>query len=165
MNENHGDAIAVEISDTQSHVRIDRAAVARLVRRVLEAGGVDRASISLALVDDATIHAVNRTHLDHDWPTDVITFALSDPGEAVLAGDLIVSAETAAREAAARGRSGADELELYVAHGLLHLCGYDDRTEADARAMRRREAEVLGLAEGPARVGPVREKEDAPWSG
>jgi probable rRNA maturation factor len=162
MDHAQGETIAVEISDTQAHLRVDRQAVAALVRHVLAAEGVRRGSISLAVVDDATIHAVNRAHLDHDWPTDVISFTLSGPDEDEMAGELVVSAETAAREAEARGLSAADELNLYVAHGLLHLCGFEDGTEAEAQAMRRREAEVLGLVFA-AETEPE-PREDGPWS-
>ena len=90
------DAIEVEVSDTQGYVAVDPGALEGLVRRVLGGEGVGRASISVALVDEATIHAVNRRHLDHDWPTDVISFRLSGPGEPVLSGELVVSAERAA---------------------------------------------------------------------
>src|SRR4051794_36983176 len=68
--------IEVEISDTQGHCPVDRAALVRLVRDVLGKEGRRRASISIALVDQATIHALNRAHLGHDWPTDVISFPL-----------------------------------------------------------------------------------------
>jgi probable rRNA maturation factor len=137
------DGIAVEVSDTQSHLKVNPEALARLVRGALRAEGVRRASVSVAVVDDVTIREVNRRHLDHDWPTDVISFGLSDPGDPELSGALIVSAEMASTTA---GRSGApawDELALYVVHGLLHLCGHDDATDAGRAAMRRREGEVL----------------------
>ena len=136
-------ALNVEISDLQGHFRADPEALAELVRRVLESEGVRQASISVALVDDAAIHTLNRRHLAHDWPTDVITFHLSAPDESVLAGELIVSAEMAATTAREAGVDPAAELMLYVVHGLLHLCGYDDQDAEDAAAMRRREAEVL----------------------
>lgn len=138
-----GPKLHVEISDTQDHLRVDPAALADLVRATLALEGVAEASISLALVDDATIHAINRRHLDHDWPTDVITFPLSAPEDAELAGELVVSAETARAVAARTGADPAAELALYVVHGLLHLRGHDDHGPAQTAAMRRREAEVL----------------------
>src|SRR5437763_1488636 len=73
--------IEVEISDTQGHLTVDPGALSALSRRVLEGEGIARASISIALVGDATIHEVNRRHLGHDCPTDVISFRLSDPDE------------------------------------------------------------------------------------
>jgi len=141
--EAYPEGVAVEVSDTQSHLKVDPEALARLVRAVLASEGVAAASVSIAVVDDPTIRTVNRRHLAHDWPTDVISFPLSGPGEEALAGELVVSAEMAATTARQTGVPAWDELALYVVHGLLHLCGYDD-SAADARdAMRRREAEIL----------------------
>jgi probable rRNA maturation factor len=136
-------SLDVEVSDTQRHLVADAEMLTSLVRRVLDGEGVAAGSLSLALVDDATIHAVNRKHLGHDWPTDVITFRLSDPGEPVLAGELVVSAERAATVARQLGIDPWAELALYVVHGLLHLCGYNDLSASDRAAMRRRESEVL----------------------
>jgi probable rRNA maturation factor len=137
--------IAVEVSDTQSFVRVDREAVAGIVRGALAAEGLRRASVSVALVDDATIRTINRRHLGHDWPTDVISFTLSKPGEGELCGELVVSAETAMTTAHAAGVGMRDELALYLVHGVLHLCGYDDEGAADREAMRRREGEILAM--------------------
>jgi probable rRNA maturation factor len=140
--------IVVEVGDARSFLTADdRTRLADVARRVLEAEGVSRAEVSIAVVDDRTIHGVNRRHLDHDWPTDVISFVLSEPGDEVLSGELIVSAETAARMARRDGVDTWTELVLYATHGLLHLCGHDDLTEAGAAAMRRREGELLA-AEG-----------------
>lgn len=152
-------SIAVEVSDTQRHLALDSGRLAGLARRVLARRGVDRAELSIALVDDATIHAVNRVHLDHDWPTDVIAFRLSEPGASPLVAEVVVSTEMAARTAAGAGTAAADELALYLVHGLLHLCGFDDRSQTDARRMRAAEAEELaaeGLTNTFAAVGPDR---------
>jgi probable rRNA maturation factor len=138
--------IEVEISDTQGHLRFDHAALSELVRRVLRLEGRNRASISIAVVDDAAIRRINKAHLGHDWPTDVVTFPLSEPEIAILAGELVVSAETACTSALERSLDPADELVLYVVHGLLHLCGYDDHGDAVAALMRNREREVLTAA-------------------
>jgi probable rRNA maturation factor len=139
-------SIEVEISNTQSHLSVDPAFVEGLVRRVLGLEGVDRASISIALVDDPTIHALNRRHLAHDWPTDVITFTLSEPGDPILAAELVVSAEMAVSTARDAGVDPRSELALYLVHGLLHLCGFDDTSLDAAEAMRRREGEILALS-------------------
>jgi probable rRNA maturation factor len=73
----------------------------------------------------------------------VISFLLTDPDEPVLAGELVVSAERAATVARRAGVDPWAELALYVVHGLLHLCGYDDLAAPDVDAMRRREGEIL----------------------
>jgi len=146
-------AIDVEISDTQGHLRFEYATLVRLVQRVLHAENRTDAAISIALVDNVTIRALNQRHLGHDWPTDVISFPLSAPDEPVLAGELAVSAEMAVVAAAELGLQPGDELGLYVVHGLLHLCGYDDRDVADARVMRQRQEELLSLPPSGTRSG------------
>jgi probable rRNA maturation factor len=164
-------AIEVEVSDTQGYLAIDPGSVTGLVRRVLEGEGVDQASISVALVDDATIHAVNLRHLDHDWPTDVISFRLSETSEPVLVGELVVSVEMAVTTSRRAGTDPWAELALYMVHGLLHLCGYDDLAVSDVDAMRRREGEILAR-EGLTNTFPLvglgeaddGERENTRWS-
>ena len=133
--------IDVEISDTQDHLKIDREALTSLVRETLLAESKRFASISLAIVDNATIQAINHTHLDHDWPTDVISFLFSDVE--VLQGELILSAEMAAETAREANLDPWHEFALYVVHGLLHLCGHDDAGEPKRTIMRTREGEIL----------------------
>jgi probable rRNA maturation factor len=152
------DAVVVEVSSTQRFLDVDAARLCGLVKGVLCDEGVEHAAISVALVDNATIRRINQKHLEHDWPTDVISFTLSAAGEPELAGELIVSTEMAAATAAELGAEPAAELSLYVIHGLLHLCGYDDQTESDIHEMRARESAHLqrhGLAG----------QERATWSG
>ncbi len=141
-------AIEIEISDTQGHLKVDRTAVVELVKRVLIAENHPVASVSIALVDNATIHRLNRLHLGHDWPTDVVTFPLSRLDDPDLCGELVVSIEMAVAVAGDMGGDPRDELALYLVHGLLHLCGYDDSSDADALAMSRRQAELLRLMSG-----------------
>jgi probable rRNA maturation factor len=138
--------IDVEISNTQGHLQVDLATLDQLVRAVLAAEGRPSGSISIAMVDNATIHAINRTHLGHDWPTDVITFPLAAPDDPVLTGELVISAEMACAVAREIGVEPSEELTLYVVHGLLHLCGYDDHEHADRCRMRQREDEILAHA-------------------
>lgn len=157
--------VAVEISDHYRQPAAVRNELARLVRNTLRGEGVDRAEVSLALLDNAAIQAVNRRHLDHDWPTDVITFRLSGPDEPVLAAEVVVSAEMAEATARQAGTDPLDELALYVVHGLLHLCGHDDTTAERRAAMRDRESQVLcreGRANTFEQVGTA-PPEDAPW--
>ena len=156
----------IDINDAQTHVPIDHRRLRSLVAEVLRGEGIFTALISLALVDDATIHRVNREHLDHDCPTDVISFVLSDEGDSVLSGELIVSTETAARVAAEIGAPAWNEVALYVVHGLLHLCGYDDLDEDSAATMRQREDAALareGLM-NPFRLADPRRSESQPGS-
>jgi probable rRNA maturation factor len=134
----------ISIASPQESVPIDRGRMRETVRAVLAGEGVADAEISLAFVDDATIHRLNMRYLQHDEPTDVLSFPLSEPNASRLSGELVIGAEVALAQATARGHDVQAELALYVIHGLLHLCGHDDHEEAEAAAMRERERHYLG---------------------
>jgi probable rRNA maturation factor len=131
--------IRVAVACPQEIVPVDRGKMRQIVRAVLEAEDVPEAEISLAFVDNPTIHRLNQRYLQHDEPTDVLCFPLSEANSKRLAGELVIGAEVAREQAEARGHDVATELALYVIHGLLHLCGHDDKSEAAAAEMRRRE--------------------------
>ncbi|MDO8632476.1 MAG: rRNA maturation RNase YbeY [Phycisphaerales bacterium] len=134
---------------------IDAAALHAAVAAALRRHGIRRACIGLAVVDDGEIARLNRGYLKHEGPTDVITFDMRDHPEAPaldtavscqgndVEGEIVVSAETALRQATARGHGVAAELSLYAVHGVLHLLGYDDHGEEQAERMHRVEDEVL----------------------
>ena len=134
----------VEIADEQQRHRVDQARLRQAVRLVLSDAGMQSAEISIAIVDDARMHALNRQYLAHDYPTDVLSFVLEhDPDEQRLEGEIIVSAEYAAREAIPYGWTTDDELLLYVIHGALHLVGHDDKTAEGVKSMRAAETGYL----------------------
>ena len=135
--------IRVKIASPQELVPLDYAALRAAARAVLEGEGVREANISLAFVDNPTIHTLNNRYLKHDEPTDVLSFPLSGPNAKKLEGELVIGVEVAQAQAAERGHEVAAELALYVIHGLLHLCGYDDHDERDAAEMRQRERHYL----------------------
>jgi len=118
---------------------VDTAALMEAARRVLAAEGAELDSLSLALVDDERIGALNRRLLGREGPTDVIAFE-ADEGE----GEVIVSVDTAARQAGEWGHSLQEELRFLVAHGVLHVCGWDDTDPADRQRMIERQHETLG---------------------
>ncbi|MBI2827483.1 MAG: rRNA maturation RNase YbeY [Planctomycetia bacterium] len=144
----------VEITNGQSHVAVDEARLCAAVRAVLATHGRKRCQVSVAIVDDRTVHALNRRHLDHDFPTDVLSFAL-ETGPEYVDGEIIASGETAAFVAPQFGWPAEHELLLYVIHGALHLAGFDDRASEDAAEMRRQETLHLG------RLGIRRSGQDA----
>ena len=133
----------ISIATPQEIAPIDRAQMRQAVRTVLAGEDVADYEISLAFVDNPTIHRLNLRYLKHDEPTDVLSFPLSEPSASKLAGELVLGVEVAAEQAAARGHDVQTELTLYVIHGLLHLCGYDDHDDADRTAMRQRERYYL----------------------
>ncbi len=185
----------IDISNRQSVIPVDCSLLHAALVRGLEIEQVASAVLSISIVDDASIHILNRDHLGHDYPTDVISFQLdftadgadgsefrefddddscemqdledSEPEEAdedpefnndgdvgdlqaegrgagaSIEGEIIASAEMAANMAADGKWSSQDELTLYVVHGLLHICGYDDLTHEEQLIMRARERAVL----------------------
>ncbi|HXG10301.1 MAG TPA: rRNA maturation RNase YbeY [Gemmataceae bacterium] len=133
----------IAIACPQEAVPVDRGFIRQVVRTVLEGEGVKDAEISVAFVDNPTIHRLNQRYLQHDEPTDVLSFPLSEPNARRLAGELVIGAEVARAQAEDRGHDVQAELALYVIHGLLHLCGYDDKTEKAAAQMRQRERHYL----------------------
>ena len=134
----------MEINNRQKAVRCPAREVRRVLETALRMEGRD-AELSVALVGDEEMTALNGRFLGRAEVTDVLAFPYSAEGEP-LAGEVVVNAELAAREAAGRGHGAREELLLYLVHGLLHLLGYDDHSAPDRRRMRRREAEVLAAA-------------------
>lgn len=122
-----------------------RADATRLLERVDFAHG----ELSLVLCDDAFIHALNRAWRHVDAPTDVLSFAMHEGEDAdlhgELLGDIVISLDTAARQAAERGHGLRDEVRVLLVHGLLHLLGYDHETDDAALAeMAEAEGRLLG---------------------
>jgi probable rRNA maturation factor len=121
----------------QMDVAVDEDAVRQVVARILGDAGFQQGSISIAIVDDAVIQRLNARYLQHDYPTDVLSFTLeTDDASGRLEGELIVSGETAERVAAEYGWDPQDELMLYLIHGALHLTGMDDSTDEQRAGMR-----------------------------
>jgi probable rRNA maturation factor len=119
---------------------IEPGLVRALGNHMLEALGLERAELSVLLTDDAKIHELNREHLGEDRPTDVLAFPLdaldqeARVGERLL-GDVVISLPTAARQAKGRKRPLIEEVRFLLAHGLLHLVGYDHATAKEKREM------------------------------
>jgi probable rRNA maturation factor len=133
----------VSIAVPQEVVPVDRALMRQVARTVLEGEGEADAELSLAFVDNPTIHRLNKCYLQHDEPTDVLSFPLREANARRLAGELVIGAEVARAQAESRGHDVQAELALYVIHGLLHLCGHDDKTPAATAAIRERERHYL----------------------
>lgn len=131
--------LRVAISDRQARLKVDKKRLREAVRNVLSDAGYEQGEISVAIVDDPTIHELNRKYLNHDYPTDVLSFLLSDEGDESIEGEVIVSADTAASMAEQYSWSADDELLLYVIHGTLHIAGYDDLEPELQQEMREQE--------------------------
>jgi probable rRNA maturation factor len=124
-----------------------RRELARFLRQAIEATGL-AGEVSVLLTGDAAIRMLNRKYRRKDKATDVLSFPAAETAEGV-AGDLVISLETALMQAEERGHTLEMEIKVLLLHGLLHLAGYDH--EADNGRMHRKEARLrreLGLTAG-----------------
>ena len=140
----------IDIDDGQKVLKVDHKRLTEIARELLAAEKCVSATISIALVDNDTIHDLNQRYLQHDYETDVLSFLLecelepeslpipkSAPRGAGkrIDGEIIVSAEMAKQMAKKYRWQPLDELTLYVVHGLLHLCGYDDLSAKELKTL------------------------------
>lgn len=148
----------VFVSDMQDQREVDQSLL-DLLEQVAETvlkqeNAVAGAEVSIALVDDGYIRELNRQYRHKDSSTDVLSFAmLEDTGEEppaagpvdddTMLGDVVISLETAERQAVEYGHSFQRETAYLAAHGVLHLLGYDHETDADREDMRAREEAAL----------------------
>jgi len=145
-------------------------AVREIGDRMLSALGLEAAELSVLLTDDARLRALNCEHRGKDRPTDVLAFPLDAPhsrsaAEPRMLGDVAISLDTADRQARARGRSLFAEVRFLLAHGLLHLIGFDHRTASQKRRMvaaTRRLVAAAQAANGSNRNGPRAQKSTGP---
>jgi len=163
--------VPVVLQNRQRVVAIDRAWLRRTAEAVLSASRADGAELSLVLVSDRRMRALNRRYRKKDRPTDVLAFPLtpSQPSPRgtrcffvatgrvegvgggarhssppMLLGDVVIAMETAKRQASEFGHSLRDEVARLLVHGVLHLLGYDhERGPRDAALMARKEKAIL----------------------
>jgi rRNA maturation RNase YbeY len=99
--------------------------------------------ISIILVDDAEILNINNKYLKHNYYTDIITFDYTK--DRTISGDLYISIERVCENAEQYNTKVNDELNRVIIHGLLHLCGYKDKTKKQVSLIRKKENYYLGL--------------------
>jgi len=117
---------------------VDLQSLREAASRTLAAENADLATLSLALVDDERMINLNQRLLGRDYATDVIAFE-ADEGE----GEIIICVDTARRQGEAEGHDTLTELRYLVAHGVLHVLGYDDSDDASRASMLRRQDDIL----------------------
>lgn len=128
---------------------MDLGRLRRSLKTLLTALDRQAGELSLVLVDDAQIREINRDYLDRDRPTNVISFSMTE-GEfghinPNTLGDIVISVETALRDARAGNIDFMDEMEFLLIHGLLHLLGYDHEEVGPdkSREMKDKEQELF----------------------
>lgn len=147
----HPDTIAVVIeSDAADDAGLDAAWLVRLLRFALQESDTSAASVTLLVTDDDGIRELHRDYLHDDTPTDVLSFAAEsdeafpiDPGAGAYLGDIAVSWDTAAIQGPEAGLTPRREVAFLVLHGLLHLLGMNDSTDAERAEMHARQHALL----------------------
>lgn len=135
----------------QRLLRADKRACLRAARRVFRAAQTGTHDVGLVFVHDLEMRALNRAWRGKDAPTDVLSFAAQEgeamPGAEHMLGDLVISVDTARRQARALGHALDEEVAVLVAHGLAHLGGLDhERGESEASVQRACELTLLACA-------------------
>ncbi len=119
----------------------------RVIRRIVsEAYPNHKFEVNVTVCDDAEIHQINKEHRNIDRPTDVLSFPFYDfdtPDQLTLLGDIIISYDTAYRQADEYGHSPKREFCFLAAHSALHLLGYDHETEEEREEMEAKQREIL----------------------
>jgi pyridoxine 5-phosphate synthase len=128
--------------------RVSELLVRRTAELLLVLAGIPDAELSVLLVDDKQISELNRSWRRKSGPTNVLAFSLTEGDDSAMAmnllGDIVISVETAAREAADEGLSLHSRLQVLLVHGFLHLIGYDhEKSDSEAVRMHDKERELL----------------------
>ncbi|HEY8292038.1 MAG TPA: rRNA maturation RNase YbeY [Thermomicrobiales bacterium] len=145
------EAITVVIeSESAERAGLDVGWFSRLMRFALRSEDTPTAAVTLLVTDDAGIQTLHRDYLDDDTPTDVLSFAIAsdepfpmEPGYGNYLGDIAVSWETAALQGPEAGLTIEHEVAFLALHGLLHLLGANDATDAERTAMHERQHALL----------------------
>lgn len=134
----------IDIQNLQSIEKIDKDKIIECARHVLKAMAENDAELSLVLVNDMYIRNLNWKYRRKDSATDVLAFPMRDSRglSGSILGDVVISVETAKREAKKRKKAVQEELDLYFVHGILHLLGYDDEKPRARKKMKSKEKEL-----------------------
>ena len=134
----------LEILNEQDDVVVEEERIRNVCGKILADAKIVSGRLGIVIVDNETIHNLNKDFLRHDYPTDVISFQVeSEPENGYLEGEVIASAEMANDRAPKFNWTVNEELILYIIHGLLHLVGFDDRTAGDCKIIREKERYYL----------------------
>lgn len=141
--------VSIAIINQQHKVSVNQKKIRDVIKLILSKERSSAEDISVIVTTDNKIRKLNRTYLNKDLPTDVLSFSfVGEKPEKIIPvfilGDIIVSADTAVSNAEIYKTNPKEELYLYVIHGLLHLLGYDDITKQKRAVMRKKEQYYLG---------------------
>jgi probable rRNA maturation factor len=137
--------LEISLDHPQHTLDVDR--LVATIQSAADGEGFRIRSLGIVLTDRQTVHDLNRQYLEHDYPTDVVSFPLDEDAVArrEIDGEVYVDLDMAADRAPEFGATFEEEATRYALHGVLHLMGHDDATEEQCAAMRRLEDRYLGI--------------------
>jgi len=138
----------IDVTNDSNNISFDVELVYNAIRITLNAHNLDKCEVSVLLTDDSRIRELNRDYRGIDSPTDVLAFAMHDDQESKnlnpnILGDIVISLETAERQAEAAHHSWDREVVILTIHGILHLIGYDHKTQEEANIMFEKQDYIL----------------------
>ena len=122
---------------------VDEGKTTEWIKRVIALEGCELEAVTYIFCSDKYLHKINVEHLSHDTLTDIITFPYAEPP--VIESDIFISIDRVQENAEKYQVSFEKELLRVIIHGILHLCGYGDKSEAEAKNMRKKEEEAISL--------------------
>lgn len=137
--------VRITILDLQKKILINPGRIKRIVNNVLKLEKAkSKGELTISFTTDALIQKLNKKYLKKNAPTDVLAFDITTPKEKKeLIADIVVSTDTALRNAKVFNTTPFYELNLYSIHGLLHLLGYDDHSSKNRKLMRKKELKYV----------------------
>ena len=119
--------------------------IKKWISRVISLNKAKCTNLNIVFCSDEYLYSINKQHLKHDYYTDIITFDNSEQNGGIIEADMYISIERVRDNAVSYSESFNRELYRVIIHGILHLLGYNDKTEEDLSLMRRKEDEYLDL--------------------
>lgn len=116
---------------------------AQWIQRLIQAEKASLSQLNFIFCSDEALLKINIEYLNHDTYTDIITFPYAKPPD--IEGDIFISIDRVRENATHFGNSFEEELRRVMSHGVLHLCGYGDKTAEEKKQMRKKEAEAMQL--------------------
>ena len=111
--------------------------------QLVEKEGFNQGELSVIFCSDDYLLSLNKTYLNHDYFTDIITFSYNKEG--IVSGDLFISVDRTRENAEKNNVSISNELARLVIHGMLHLCGFNDKSQEEINVIRNKEEEYLKM--------------------
>ena len=148
----------------QDRVAVDRRKIGAAAARILKRLGFEGYELTVVVVDDLEITRLNRQYFRRNRPTNVISFPMMDGTplslQARILGDVIISADTARRDAEEAGKKAEEEILFLLIHGILHLAGYDhEGAKKERLEMEEKEKDLFSRLAGSCRRRPLTSRE------